>query len=317
MTIKNLIVATGLSVALLSCGSSNAPRSTTESAAPGTTGNAQSLVRITSDPVPEFYPRISPDGRKMVFHIRDDNKKDANEKFSIMMMNLGQPGRIPLVGAYTQTPSFFPDSKTILYTYMKPSRPVIAKSMTDGASGINYISPNAMGDYDNQASVSPDGKKILFETKFGGALQIAMMDLTGMNPTILTDGYDPRWHPKGDRIVYSKTVGKYGQIFEYNLATGQSTQLTSGEYSSVDPSYSVDGKYIAFGSTRDNQNEHLFMMSGDGSQITQLTQGNSRNGMPCFAPNGDIYFCSNSGSKTERLNWSSSDIWKLTPNLNR
>lgn len=292
------------------------PVKTDSSAPPGTTGNAQSLVRITSDPIPEFYPRISPDGKRMVFHVRDDNKK-GSERWSIMLMNLGQPGRVPLVGSYTSTPNFFPDSKTILYTYMKPSKSVIAKSSADGASGINYIAPNAMGDGDDMASVSPDGKKILFNTSFGGTWQIATMELTGMNSTILTDGYSPRWSPKGDRIIYSKSVGKYQQIFEYNNSTGQSTQLTSGDFDNSSPTYSADGKYIAFGSTRDNQNEHVFIMNSDGSQVTQLTQGNSRNGMPCFAPNGDIYFCSNSGSKTERLNWTSSDIWKLTPNLNR
>lgn len=316
MNIKQLIAAASISAMLVSCGSTTPTRTTSESAPPGTTGNAQSLVRITSDPVPEFFPRISPDGKRMVFHIRDDNKKGA-ERWSIMLMNLGQPGRIPLVGSYTSSPNFFPDSKTIIYTYMKPSKSVIAKSMADGASGINYIAPNAMGDGDDTPSVSPDGKKILFNTSFGGSWQIATMELSGMNATILTDGINPRWNPKGDRIVYGKVVGKFQQLFEYNLATGQSTQLTSGDYSNSNPSYSLDGKYIAFGSDRDNQNEHIFVMNADGSQVTQLTQGNSRNGMPCFSPNGDIYFCSNSGSKTERLNWTSSDIWKLTPNINR
>jgi TolB protein len=319
MNIKQLIIAAGTSVLLASCGTtSRVAAPSDQNSAPGTTGNAQSLVRITSDPVPEFYPRISPDGKRMVFHIRDDNKKSApNEKWSIMMMNIGQPGRIPLVGSYTGSPSFFPDSKTILYTYMKPTRPVIAKSLVDGASGINYIAPNAMGDYDNQASVSPDGKKILFEALFGGTWQVATMDMNGMNATILSEGSDPRWHPKGDRIVYGKMVGKYAQIFEYNLSTGQSTQLTSGEYSNSDPTYSHDGTYIAYSSWSDNQNEHLFIMKSDGSAVTQLTQGNSRNGMPCFAPNNDIYFCSNSGTKTQKLNWTTSDIWKLTPSLNR
>jgi len=312
--IKQLLIAGAASC--LMAATCKQPVKTDSSAPPGTTGNAQSLIRITSDPVPEFFPRISPDGKRMVFHIRDDNKK-GSERWSIMLMNLGQPGRIPLVGSYTSSPNFYPDSKTIIYSYMKPSKSVIAKSMADGASGINYIAPNAMGDGDDSPSVSPDGKKILFNTSFGGSWQIATMELTGMNATILTDGYNPRWSPKGDKIVYGKVVGKFEQLFEYNLATGQSTQLTSGDYSNSNPTYSADGKFIAFGSTRDNQNEHVFIMNADGSSVTQLTQGNSRNGMPCFAPNGDIYFCSNSGSKTERLNWTSSDIWKLTPNLNR
>lgn len=315
MRTKSMLMAGVTAVMLASCATTQKPV-VQRDAAPGTTGNAQSLVRITSDPIPEFFPRISPDGKRMIFHIRDDNKKSSpSEKWSIMMMNLGQPGRIPLIGSYTGSPSFFPDSKTILYTYMKPTAPVIAKGAVDGTSGISYIAPNALGDYDNQAMVSPDGKKIVFETKFGGTWQIATMDLNGMNATILTEGSDPYWYPKGTKLVYSKLVGKYEQVFEYSFATGQSTQLTSGEYNSSNPTYSFDGKYIAFGSTRDNQNEHVFLMKDDGSGITQLTQGNSRNGMPVFAPNNDIYFCSNSGTKTERLNWTTSDIWKITPTL--
>ena len=320
MTFKHLCVAFTSAIVVASCGITGALKTNKtmeqKDSAPGTTGNAQSLVRITSDPVPEFYPRISPDGKKLIFHIRDDNKKaNPNEKWSIMMMNLGQPGRIPLVGSYTGTPSFFPDSKSILYTYMKPSVPVIAKGSIEGTSGISYIAPNALGDYDNQASVTPDGKKIIFETKFGGTWQIASMDMTGMNATILTEGFDVYCHPKANKLIYVKMVGKFEQIFEYNFVSGQSTQLTSGEYNSSNPCYSFDGKYIAFGSTRDNQNEHIFLMKEDGSAVTQLTQGNSRNGMPTFSSNQDIYFCSNSGSKQERQSWSPSDIWKITPSL--
>ena len=134
--------------------------------APGTTGNSQSLIRVTSDPIPEFYPKISPDGKRMVFHIRDDNKQ-GTDKFSIMMMTLGQPGRIPLIGSNTELPSFMNDSKSIVYSYNKPAKPIIAKSSVEGASGINYIGNSNLGDWDSHPCVSPDGKKILFHTKFG------------------------------------------------------------------------------------------------------------------------------------------------------
>lgn len=297
---------------------------------PSTTGNAQSLIRITSDPVPEFYPKISPDGKKLVFHVRDDTKAkspatstiigstDRFRKWSIMLINLGQPGRTPLVGEFTQTPSFFPDSKTILYSYMKPSKPIIAKSQIDGLSGINYVSANSMGDFDCYPVISLDGKRIAFSTSFGGVSQICVMDINGMNTTILTEGSRPAWSPN-NKLVYYKAVGKYDQIFTYDLTTGQSTQLTQGEFDNTDPVFSYDGKYIAFSSTRDNENEQIFSMKEDGSAVVQLTQGSTRNGMPCFGPDYTLYFCSNAASgkkgSTDKLLWVSSDIWSIRPIL--
>jgi Tol biopolymer transport system component len=301
----------GVIALLASCDSMKKVAKPTE-AAPGTTGNAQSLIRVTSDPIPEFYPQLSPDGSKLIFHTRDNNKPGM-EKWSVVMMNVGQPGRIPLVGAFTLTPSFYPDSKTIAYAYVKPTKPVIAKSLTDGSAGINYIASNSMGDFDSSPKVSPDGKKIAFHTKFGDTYQISVMDATGMNPSILTEGTYPSWHPKATSLLYTKRVGKFDQVFQYDFKSGQSTQLTSGDFNNSDPSYSKDGRTIVFSSTRDNENEHIFIMSENGSNITQLTTGNTRNGMPIFAPNNVIYFCSNAGTKASKVEWNSSDIWTLTP----
>ncbi len=243
---------------------------------------------------------------------------DRFRKWSIMLINIGQPGRTPLVGEFTHTPSFFPDSKTIIYSYLKPSKPIIAKSQVDGLAGINYVSANNMGDFDGYPVVSPDGKRVAFSTTFGDVSQVCVMDVNGMNTTILTEGVKPCWSPK-NKLVYYKNVGKYTQIFIYDLATGQSTQLTQGEYDNTDPVFSNDGKYIAFSSTRDNENEQIFVMSENGSNVTQLTQGGTRNGMPCFGSDYTIYFCSNASSgkkgSIDKLLWTSSDIWSIRPVL--
>ncbi len=294
---------------IYSCDSLNKV-TTTQDLAPGITGNAQSLTRITSDRIPEFYPNTSRDGKKIIFHTRDDNKI-GTDKWGIVMVELGQTGRIPLVGSNTMAPSFYPDSKTIAYTYMKPTKPVIARGMTDGSAGINYISNSTMGDFDSYPKVSPDGKKIVFQTKFGGSYSICMMDINGMNTTILTEGLLPSWNDKSNQIVYHNTVGKFNQIFVYDIATGQSTQLTSGEFNNDSASYSFNGENIVFASTRDNDNEHIFVMKKNGSNITQVTTGKSRNGMPCFGLDNKIFFSSNAGTKQSKVEWSESDIWSV------
>jgi len=57
-------------------------------------------------------------------------------------------------------------------------------------------------------------------------------------------------------------------------------------------------------------------MKADGSDVVQLTQGNTRDGMPAFGIDNTIYFCSNAGSKGSKTGWESSDIWSIKPILN-
>ncbi len=282
--------------------------------APATTGNVKELTRVTDDPVAEFYPDISPDGTKLLCHVRDDNKT-GGERFSIVLINLGSPGRTPLVGAYTNTPSWYPDSKTFVYQYSKPGKPIVARSSIESA-GITYISTNPMGETDERPKVSHNGKKIAFDTGIGGSDKVCMMDVTGMNFTILTDGVNPCWSSDETTIVYQKDVGNFTHLFLYNLQTGQSTQITSGDNNNLKARFSPDGKMLVFESDRDKDAYHIYVMKSDGTAITQLTQGKSSEGNPCWASDGYIYFQSNAGApNTANGIWSYSDIWKLKPNL--
>lgn len=308
---KNIYLALlVLSTTLYSCASTKLVPDT----APGVTGNAREVIRITNDPIPEYAPEISPDGKKMLFYTVDYNKV-GNERYNIVYMNLGQPGRTPLIGSHTASASWMKDSKSILYTYMRPAKPVICKGNIDGSSGIAYITPSAMGEYDNFARLSPDGKKIVFTSTIGSSSQVCMMDLNGNNFTVLTEGTLPNFHPSGESFLYQKSVGKFNQIFTYNLKTGQSTQLTSGDSGNSQAAYSPDGKTIVFTSGRDNTSSHIFIMSADGSALTQITTGNSVNFSPTFGTNEMIYFCSNAGAP--KINGfmptanAYSDIWSV------
>jgi Tol biopolymer transport system component len=279
--------------------------------APGTTGNAKELMRISNDPIAEYYPRVSPDGKKVMFYTRDDNKT-GSERFGLVYINIGQPGRTPIVGANTADGSWMADSKSFLYTYYRPAKPVICKGSIDGNNGISYITPSAMGEVDSYANLSPDGKKILFQSRIGSGNQLCLMDLNGNNFTVLTDGYYACWSPSGASFLYTKEVGKWQQIFTYDMKTGQSTQITSGEFHNFNATYSKDGKQIAFSSTRDNQSAHIFIMKADGSSLTQVTQGNTTNWYPAFGADNVIYFCSNAGAPKNKSSISTySDLWSV------
>lgn len=275
------------------CSTSKKTTTVTYDNAPGITGNARELVRVTNDPIPEFKPKISPDGKKMIFYTRDDNKQGF-AKWGIVYIKLGEPGRIPLVGEFISDANWMPDSKGFLFQYLQPAKPVICKGSIDGNAGISYLSPSGMGEFDGSPQMSVDGKKVLFHTSIGGVFQICMMDLSGNNFTLLTKGSNPCWNPNGQGFIYENIVGKNYQIFYYDLKSGQSTQITSGDASNFSPTINTKGDKIAFSSTRANS-RHIFTANISGGEVTQITQGNTIDDFPVFNSENVIFFCSNAG----------------------
>ena len=282
----------------VACSSSKKVQSVVYDIAPGVTGNARELVRVTNDPIPEYKPKISPDGKKIIFYTRDDNKVGL-EKWSIIYVKIGEPGRIPLVGAYTSDPNWMPDSKGFLFQYLQPSKPIICRGNIDGSAGISYVSPSGMGEFDGSPQISADGKKILFDTRMGDAHQICMMDAAGINFTMLTRGTNPFWHPNGGSFIYENVVGQNIQIFMYDLKSGQSTQLTSGDHNNSFPAINSRGDKITFVSTRAKYS-HIFISDISGSNIIQITQGNTMDAYPVFSKDDMIYFCSNAGGTVKK-----------------
>ena len=310
-----------LAVMLNSCGSAPVyvpPPVQEVQMTPGITNSAKELTRISDNPIAEFFPAISPDGTKLLYHGRDDSKSGA-ERWIIYMKEIGKPGTIPLTSGFTTNPVWDKNNRDFYYTYLKPNKQLIAKSKIDGM-GITYVSPNAMGDYDGYANASlKEGEdRILFQTQIGGVNHICTMDSNGMNFTILVEGMTPVWHPKENIIIYVKAIGDNYHLFLYNLDNGQTTQLTSGEYSNENPNFSPDGKYITFTSNKDSEEYHIYLMRSDGTALTQLTTGNTREIGPVWSVDNYIYFCSNAGAKEYDPNnvWLYSDIWRIKPVLN-
>ena len=123
--------------------------------------------------------------------------------------------------------------------------------------------------------------------------------------------------PDGKYIAcgVSGKEGKKG-IYRFNADWTQPTQLSNpgGRDSDKDPAFSPDGLQIAF--VRDIYNEafvhHLFIVSADGSGLTQLTSGNNLDEAPVFAANGRIYFSRRFlGGQT--INWGKSSICSIQP----
>ncbi len=286
--------------------------------APGTTGNAEGLTRETNGPSQEFYARVSNDGKYLFYNVIEttvtvtgsifDPKIKTNKKTKIVRKEIGVPVTNPLKdnAAYA---SEMPNGN-ILFTYVLPAKPVIAYATPQGV-GINYISQGEMGDDDSQPIISKSGSKIVFSTLVGGVRMICSMDAKGGNFTVITEGYKPQFLPNDENVIfYNLIVNKTIQIFTLDLKTGQKSQLTTGEYNNKDAAFTRDGKHIAFVSNRENpkvKRHHVYVMKSDGTEIKQITQGETDEADPAWGPDGTLYFSSNAAK--------SYSIWKLKPTL--
>jgi len=297
--------------------------------APSATGNAENLTRETNEPSNEFYPRVSVDGKYLFYNAIETNTSGGglnidnllsgrgslfnpvvvtNKKTKIVRKEIGMPTTNPLKDNAADA-TVMPNGN-ILFTYVLPSKPVIAYTSPEGM-GINYVSQSELGDDDSQPVISKDGSKIVFSTLIGGNRMICSMDQKGGSFTVITEGYKPQFLPNDEtRIVYNLTVNKYVQMFTLNLKTGQKSQLTTGEYHNKDAAYSRDGRYVAFVSNREaptSNRHHVYVMKADGTEIKQITQGETDEADPTWGPDGMLFFSSNAAK-----NYS---IWKAKPRL--
>ncbi|MBA3342461.1 MAG: PD40 domain-containing protein [Gemmatimonadaceae bacterium] len=120
---------------------------------------------------------------------------------------------------------------------------------------------------------------------------VRVVDSDGANDRPLTRrgmSMSPSWHPRADRIVYSRFLegGAGTQIEEIDLSTGRSRSI-SGRGLNITPVYSHDGRSVVYSSGSESGTD-LMMVSVDDPTVTQrLTFGRgSDNGSPTFSPDG-------------------------------
>src|SRR5512143_1097819 len=109
---------------------------------------------------------------------------------------------------------------------------------------------------------------------------------------LLRSAGNPRISPDGLRVAYTITETDFdqdayvSQIWLADIASGQSIQMTRGKRSSSGPSWSPDGRWIAFRSSRADDKSQIFAISPDGGEAVQLTKAETGVGGFDWSPDG-------------------------------
>ena len=94
----------------------------------------------------------------------------------------------------------------------------------------------------------------------------------------------------------------------------QATAITNNPSDDLYPSWSPDGRRIAFNSDRDGDHD-IYVMNADGSDVTQLTHNSSRDLHPVWSPDGRQIAFSSFWGEIYVMNADGSDVTQLTPNF--
>jgi Tol biopolymer transport system component len=201
---------------------------------------------------------------------------------------------------------------------------------TANAIGADRLQLTTTGD-NGFPSWSHDGRAIVFSSNRAGAFEIYSMDAGGTNqrPLPITGAGDkvtPRLSADGTKLAFTVLDATVGHP-EIWIASGRGAdpvRLTytppaaSGPTWSLLPSFSPDGRRIAYASTRSGSTQ-IWVMNADGSNQTQLTRGLGADSPDANAPDwspdgrriafwsgfetryGEIWTMSADGSDARRL----------------
>jgi Tol biopolymer transport system component len=157
------------------------------------------------------------------------------------------------------------------------------------------------GCFNLQPTWSPDGSQIAFTSNRGGDFDIYVMKSDGSDQRRLTNmaGRDssPAWSPRGDQIAFvnggdttfagmvNSTVCNHPNIYLVSADGGLPVKLTD-KGANTDPSWSPDGKRIAFTSDRDGDYE-IYLLDVGGDRLVQLTYNEGVDDVdPSWSPDG-------------------------------
>lgn len=189
--------------------------------------------------------------------------------------------------AQALSPTVSPDGRWIAFARSLRGNLEIFRIHRDGTQ-LRRLTTS--GGIDTNPAWSPRGEQIAFTSSRSGSPQIYVMNTDGKNVRRISfqSNYNDgaAWDPEARFLVYASRTrdGRRFDIVKVDLQTGEQSTLTASPGSHEAPTYSPDGRFIAYESSRSGRKQ-IYVMTSDGDPVSQLTNGSDN-----FGPSWSAYF---------------------------
>lgn len=224
--------------------------------------------RITINRTLNITPAWSPDGRSIAYTSYRSGLPDVliSNIFAGTMEN-------PTKGVGQNfLPVFSPDGSRIAFMSSRDGNPEIYVVNRDGSNLVRLTNNVAT---ESTPTWSPSGTQLAFTSDRSGTPQVYTVNADGSGLRRLTsESYADRatWSPAPyNEIAFAARTGPGFDIKIYNIASGETRQITFGEGTNESPAWSPNGRHLAFMSTRAGRSQ-IFTVDRDGRNLRQITR---------------------------------------------
>jgi TolB protein len=224
--------------------------------------------RVTTGRSLNITPTWSPDARSIAY----TSYRHGAPNIFISNIYQGTLDEMTKGAAGSWLPAWSPDGTRVAFTSTRDGNAEIYVANRDGSNVRRLTShPNI----DSTPTWSPSGTQIAFTSDRTGSPQIYVIGADGLGlQKITSESYcdRPTWSPAPyNEIAYTARTGPGNDIKVKDLASGQVRQLTFGEGTNESPSFSPNGRHIAFTSTRSGKTQ-VFTIDRLGKNLKQITK---------------------------------------------
>jgi dipeptidyl aminopeptidase/acylaminoacyl peptidase len=232
--------------------------------------------------------RLSPDGRMVAFTVTRLDKEADDYRSAIWLAptdGSAPPRRFTSGAGKDSAPRWSPDGARLAFLSDREGKKaqVYVIDSTGGEACKLTALPQGAG-----APVwSPDGTRLVTVVRTGGEDEESKSG-GGQHKTpparLITV---LKYRANGEGFTYDRRH----HLFVIDVATGETRQLTNGDWDNTQPAWSPDGRRLAFISARHSDRdldraEDIFVVDVEGGEPMQITPGGGACALPAWSPDG-------------------------------
>lgn len=187
---------------------------------------------------------------------------------------------------------------------------VFTMRLDAGAASVQHITSSS-ATAERHATLSPDARSVAFFSDSGGTYRLHIRSLDGTTARVIavedqpTFYWELSWSPDGRRLAFSD---KRLQLWIADLTTGKATVIARSTFrdgsddsnvpGSFQPTWSPDGRYLAFSMYGENRLRRVHAYDVAAARVRAITDGKRHAERPAFDASGRFLYVSTSPDAT-------------------